>query len=164
MRKFLMVLVVLFLAAGLAFAGGKTEEAKTLVYGTTEKLTNLDPAEAYDFHTWEIFQNIYRGLLSYTPGTTDLIPGLAESYSANAAGDQYTFKLRKNLNIIGSWDIIDIFFFDIEPIQIRDIRLNIFAKKLIYTIHYISFVIVAMIFLLNTDATLSFTLPSMIDL
>ncbi len=99
MRKLLTVLVVLFLAAGFALARGAGEAAaaKTLVYGTTEKLTNMDPAEAYDFHTWEIFQNIYRGLLAYTPGKTDLIPGLAESYESNAKGDQYTFKLRKNL-------------------------------------------------------------------
>lgn len=69
----------------------------TLVYGTTEKVTDMDPANAYDFHTWEIFYNIYQGLLEYIPGTTNLIPGLAESYTANDAGDQYTFKLRQGL-------------------------------------------------------------------
>lgn len=98
MRKLLCILTVLMLFAGLAFAGSTAEKAaQTLVYGTTEKITNMDPAEAYDFHTWEIFYNIYHGLLSYTPGTTEIVPGLAESYSVNAAGDEFTFKLRKDL-------------------------------------------------------------------
>jgi len=67
---------------------------RSLVYGTTEKATDMDPASAYDFHTWEIFQNISTGLLAYKPGTTELVPALAESYTVNAKGDEYTFKLR----------------------------------------------------------------------
>jgi peptide/nickel transport system substrate-binding protein len=92
MRKLLLILAVLLAVTGLGFAAGKT-----LVYGTTEKMTNLDPAEAYDFHTWEIFYNVYQGLLNYIPGGTELVPGLAESYSANAAGNEFTFKLRKGV-------------------------------------------------------------------
>jgi peptide/nickel transport system substrate-binding protein len=79
------------------FANAQQEAPKTLVYGTTEKVTDMDPASAYDFHTWEIFQNIYQGLLAYKPGTTELVPGLAESYTVNDKGDVYTFKLRKGL-------------------------------------------------------------------
>jgi peptide/nickel transport system substrate-binding protein len=89
-------LFVLFLALALlpfgVFAAGKT-----LVYGTTEKVSDMDPANAYDFHTWEIFQNINEGLMSYVPGGTDLVPGLAEKYTVNKAGDEYTFTLRKGL-------------------------------------------------------------------
>ena len=100
MKKLLCILVVLASVAGLTFAGGTpASETKTLVYATTEKLTNLDPAEAYDFHTWEIFQNIYQGLLGYAPGTTDIVPGLAESYTINDAGDEFTFKLRQGVPI-----------------------------------------------------------------
>ena len=46
MRKLLLILAVLAAVAGLGFAAGKT-----LVYGTTEKMTTLAPAAAYDFHT-----------------------------------------------------------------------------------------------------------------
>mgnify|MGYP000066165350 CR=1 FL=1 len=92
MRKLLLILTALLAVAGLGLAAGKT-----IVYGTTDKMTNLDPAEAYDFHTWEIFYNVYNGLLNYAPGTTQIVPGLAESYSANAAGDEFTFKLRKGV-------------------------------------------------------------------
>ena len=91
---------ILILALGLAMViagAGVFAQANTLVYGTTDKVTDMDPASAYDFHTWEIFQNINKGLLTYTPGTTEVIPGLAESYSSNAKGDEFTFKLRKGL-------------------------------------------------------------------
>jgi peptide/nickel transport system substrate-binding protein len=95
MRKLGLILVFALLAAGLALASPTPEAAvKTVVIGTTDKATNLDPAEAYDFHTWELFYNVYNGLLSYAPGTTEIVPALAESYSANAAGDVFTFKLR----------------------------------------------------------------------
>jgi len=69
----------------------------TLVYGTTEKVIDLDPANAYDFHTWEIFYNIYQGLLRYPPGKTNLVPGLALSYDISADGKAYTFSLREGL-------------------------------------------------------------------
>lgn len=106
MKKILLMLLVLSMILGLMLVGCKKKEpeVKTLVYGTTEKVTDLDPAHAYDFHTWEIFQNIYQGLLAYTPGTTDLVPGLAESYTANAAGDEYVFKLRKGLKFTDGTD------------------------------------------------------------
>ena len=100
MRKLTFVLLPVLLAVGGLLVGcpaGRAAAAKTLVYGTTEKVTDMDPAHAYDFHTWEIFQNIYQGLMTYEPGTTNLVPGLAESYSANARSDEFTFKLRKNL-------------------------------------------------------------------
>jgi len=71
--------------------------AQTLVYGTTEKVIDMDPANAYDFHTWEIFYNIYQGLLRYPPGKTNLVPGLAESYDIGADSKEYTFKLREGL-------------------------------------------------------------------
>ena len=97
MKKILILSVLLIAFAAFSFAGGQQDETKVLVYGTTEKVTDMDTAHAYDFHTWEIFQNIYQGLLAYEPGTTELIPGLAESYTVNNKGDVYTFKLRKGL-------------------------------------------------------------------
>jgi peptide/nickel transport system substrate-binding protein len=88
--------LVLMLALVLAASAGWAAES-TLVYGTTDKVSDMDPANAYDFHTWEIFQNIYQGLVSYAPGTTDLVPSLAESWTANKASDEFTFKLRKGV-------------------------------------------------------------------
>ncbi len=88
----LSVVAVLVFSAMSAFAAGGT-----IVYGTTEKVTDMDPAHAYDFHTWEIFYNIYQGLLKYPAGETELVSGLAESYTISDDGLEYTFKLREGL-------------------------------------------------------------------
>jgi len=69
-----------------------------LIIGTTDSVTDLDPAQTYDFHTWEIFYNVAEGLLTYIPGTTELKPGLAESMpEVSADGLTWTFKLRPGL-------------------------------------------------------------------
>jgi peptide/nickel transport system substrate-binding protein len=92
--KFLMLGTVIVILACIPARGMAKE---TLVYGTTEKVIDMDPANAYDFHTWEIFYNIYQGLLRYPPGKTNLVAGLAKSYDISADGKEYTFKLRKGL-------------------------------------------------------------------
>ena len=72
--------------------------AKTiLVYGTTERVTDMDPANAYDFHTWEIFYNIYQGLMGYPAGETTLVPHLAESYEIVDNGKGYVFTLKEGV-------------------------------------------------------------------
>jgi peptide/nickel transport system substrate-binding protein len=83
--------------AAFVLIGGAVWAQDTLVYGTTDKVTQMDPASAYDFHTWELFDNIDESLLTYKQGTSEIIPGLAESYTVNKAGDEYIFKLRKGL-------------------------------------------------------------------
>lgn len=100
MKKVLIIMLMFMISVGALFAEGAQEEAakETLVYATSEKITDMDPANAYDFHTWEIFRNISEGLLKYKPGTTELLPGLAKSYTVNDAGDVYTFKLREGIN------------------------------------------------------------------
>jgi len=69
------------------------EGGDTLVIGTTDKVTVLDPADSYDFHTWEIHHNTMDTLLHYVPGTTDLEPGLATGYDVSDDGLEYTFYL-----------------------------------------------------------------------
>ena len=88
---------VSILIAAFVLIGGALWAQDTLVYGTTDKVTQMDPASAYDFHTWELFDNIDESLLTYKQGTSEIIPGLAESYTVNKAGDEYVFKLRKGL-------------------------------------------------------------------
>jgi len=91
------LLLLFMVVVALAIFPAKGMAKETLVYGTTEKVIDMDPANAYDFHTWEIFYNIYQGLLKYPPGKTNIVPGLAESYDISADGKEYTFKLRKGL-------------------------------------------------------------------
>jgi peptide/nickel transport system substrate-binding protein len=92
-RLFGLALVfALALSAGALWAADDV-----LVYGTTDKISDIDPANAYDFHTWEIFYNTMDPLVGYEPGTSTLTPGLATSWKPNAKSDEFTFTLRKNV-------------------------------------------------------------------
>ncbi len=73
------------------------EQKDTITIGVTDKITELDPANAYDFYTWEIMNNIMGGLVRYKPGTTELEPYLAESWDVSDDGLVYTFHLRQDL-------------------------------------------------------------------
>lgn len=96
MRFFKLALLGL-IAVGLVFSASAGYSQSVLVYGTTERVTDMDPANAYDFHTWEIFYNIYEGLMGYPAGKTDLVPKLAESYEIVDDGKGYIFKLREGV-------------------------------------------------------------------
>jgi peptide/nickel transport system substrate-binding protein len=70
----------------------------TLVIGTTDEVTSLDPAEAYDLGSWEILYNVASGLLSFVPGAGELAPGLATAMpTVSPDGLVYTFTLRSGL-------------------------------------------------------------------
>ena len=92
--KFVLICLTVF---GLVLVSSNVFAKQTLIYGTTEKIIDMDPANAYDFHTWEIFYNIYEGLMKYRIGDTRLEPGLAKSYDISGDGKEYTFKLREGL-------------------------------------------------------------------
>jgi len=72
-------------------------QGKTIVIGVTDKVTDLDPSNAYDFFTWEILYNTMEGLVKYKPGTLEIVPGLAQNWTVSQDGMTWTFKLRPNL-------------------------------------------------------------------
>lgn len=75
-KKFLLVLlaVVIFILGCAAKEKPSEKPVKEIVIGVTDKVTDLDPANAYDFYTWEVLNNIMGGLMRYKPGTTELEP------------------------------------------------------------------------------------------
>lgn len=95
--KSLKTLFIALLTISFILTVSNATAKTTLVYGTTERVTDMDPANAYDFHTWEIFDNIYNGLMEYPVGKTNLVPGLAESYKVVDQGKGYIFKIRKGV-------------------------------------------------------------------
>jgi peptide/nickel transport system substrate-binding protein len=58
---------------------------------------NLDPHIGFDTDTLQFTQNVYEGLLEYSPGGLDVRPLLAESYSVSPDGLAYSFKLRQGV-------------------------------------------------------------------
>jgi len=84
--------------------------AKQIVIGVTDKVTDLDPSNAYDFFTWEVLNNIMEGLVKYKPGTLEIEPGLAESWEVSDDGKTWTFHLRGGLK-----------FADGKPLTAQDV-------------------------------------------
>ena len=58
---------------------------------------NLDPAQVTDFNSNRVGRRIVEPLVTFAEETTQLVPGLAESWTISPDGLQYTFKLRKGV-------------------------------------------------------------------
>ena len=115
-RIMALILAVLMAAALCGCGGGKTEEAApettTQETGSTgEKLmggeitvgiaadldTSLDPhVSSASAGTREVLFNIFEGLVKPDPDG-NILPAIAESYSANETADEYTYTLREGV-------------------------------------------------------------------
>ena len=101
MKKLLMSasLAALMLAAPLA-APGFAQDIKqggSIVVTFKDDMSTLDPAIGYDWKNWSMIKSVFDGLLDYKPGSTEIIPDLAESFEVSPDGLAYTFKLRQGV-------------------------------------------------------------------
>ena len=83
-------------AASPTTATGAAPAAEMIVIGTTDKITELDPANAYDFFTWEVLKNTMDTLVKYKPGTSEIVPALAERWEIKDNGTTWVFYLRRD--------------------------------------------------------------------
>jgi peptide/nickel transport system substrate-binding protein len=75
-----------------------SKSTPTLTIGTTRSITTLDPAELSGDQEMEILYNAGSGLLTFVPGTSELVPGLAIAMPEfSSDGLVYTFTLRSGL-------------------------------------------------------------------
>ena len=90
------------LAAGLALPAlaqdytpdPNAQPGGTITITYKDDVATLDPAIGYDWQNWSMIKSLFDGLMDYVPGTTELRPGLAESYEISDDGLTYTFTLR----------------------------------------------------------------------
>jgi peptide/nickel transport system substrate-binding protein len=97
MKQFISwVTLLVLLAAAPAFA--ETPKAGgTMVFGRGGDTVGLDPAYETDGNSFMVCDNIFEALVAYKDESTDLEPGLAESWDISADGKTYTFHLRKGV-------------------------------------------------------------------
>lgn len=85
-------------AAVIAVASSTGASAKTLVYCSEGSPEGFNPSLYSAGTTFDASaQAIYNRLVEFEPGTTKVVPGLAESWSASDDGLTYTFNLRKGV-------------------------------------------------------------------
>ena len=77
----------------------------SIVMTYKDDLATLDPAVGYDWQNWGIIRSIFDGLMDYKPGTTELVPDLAESYTLSDDGRTYTFTLRDGIKFADGSDL-----------------------------------------------------------
>jgi len=95
--RLLAVGLVLALAGAFLPACAGPAEGKILVVGTTDSVTTLDPADAYDYLSSNILNNVAETLVAYEPGTTNLAPCLATEWDISEDGLTYVFKIREGV-------------------------------------------------------------------
>lgn len=67
------ILATLLVLAGAGVGGwqllpSQGDKNRTITVGTTDVVTSLDPAGAYDAGSWALFSNVFQTLLTFEPG------------------------------------------------------------------------------------------------
>lgn len=79
-----------------AAASGKPPTT-TLTYRPLVDIQNLDPAFWVSQDDWIVFDCIYEGLVTFRPGTWQVVNNLAETFEPSADGLKYHFTLKKGI-------------------------------------------------------------------
>ena len=90
-------LVAMLVALG-GVAPAAAQPAGTLVVGLVAEPVNLDPAQVTDLNSNRVGRRIVETLVMFPDESTQIVPGLAESWTVSKDGLRYTFKLRKGVS------------------------------------------------------------------
>ena len=113
--RLLLLLAAMLFALGLAGCGGDDDDGEaadtgaaetdggegggggTLVFAGAADPVVLDGALVSDGESLRVIDQIYESLVSLEPGTTELAPGLAQSWELSEDGLEYTFELQEGV-------------------------------------------------------------------
>lgn len=93
----LSVMTLSFLLLSIPAVADSHGRGGTLIFGRGGDSVGLDPALEEDGESFKVCDNIYDTLVHYKDGTTDLVPGLAESWVSSEDGLTWTFNLRRGV-------------------------------------------------------------------
>src|SRR5919106_291233 len=92
-----IVVVLVVMVAVLSGAPAFAQPAGTLVVGLVAEPVNLDPAQVTDLNSNRVGRRVVETLVTFPDESTQVVPGLAESWTVSRDGLTYTFKLRKGV-------------------------------------------------------------------
>src|SRR4051812_46612845 len=81
-RTRILATVLVLAAAGVGgwqLLPSQEDTGRTIRVGTTDEVTALDPAGAYDAGSWALFSNVFQSLLTLEPGGATPVPDAAQS-------------------------------------------------------------------------------------
>ncbi|GHI05461.1 ABC transporter substrate-binding protein [Streptomyces cellostaticus] len=97
------ILVTLLVLAVVGIGGwqllpSQENKNKTITVGTTDAVTSLDPAGAYDAGSWALFSNVFQSLLTFEPDGVEPVPDAAKSCGFQGSGlKTYQCTLREGI-------------------------------------------------------------------
>ncbi|HWO18576.1 MAG TPA: ABC transporter substrate-binding protein [Kofleriaceae bacterium] len=98
MKGWIRLVLVAWALIDAACDGGRglhrRRDPGTLVVARAADVQMLDPARVFDTESIEIGSLLFDGLVRWSPGTTNLEPGLAATWDASPDGLVWTFHLR----------------------------------------------------------------------
>jgi ABC-type transport system substrate-binding protein len=94
------------LASAMPAAAEEPRQGGSIVVTYKDDIVTLDPAIGYDWVNWSMIKSLFSRLMDYKPGTSELMPSLAESYEISKDGLTYTFKLRKGVKFHNGREVV----------------------------------------------------------
>src|SRR5690348_11731842 len=87
MRILLALLVLAIVGvSGWQLLPAQDDKNKTIIVGTTDAVTSLDPAGAYDAGSWALYSNVFQSLLTFDPNGATPVPDAAKNCGFEGGG------------------------------------------------------------------------------
>ena len=77
--------------------GGATKQGGTMVFAASSDPVSLDPAFISDGESIRLTNQIYEGLVKTKPGSTEIEPSLAKSWTSSNGAKTWTFELQQGV-------------------------------------------------------------------
>src|SRR3954465_15241253 len=100
MKRHLLGAVALSVA--MALGAAHSADAKTFIYCSEGSPENFNPQINTTGTSFDAAYPVFNRLVEFQPGTTKIMPGLAEKWEVSDDGLTYTFHLRKGVKFHSS--------------------------------------------------------------
>lgn len=97
MRRLACIVWTLLAALLVAVPASAQTPRDVVVIGMEAEPPGLDPGQALGLHTLRVTHQLFETLVTTPDDSTEVVPGLAESWQVSPDGLAWTFKLRRNV-------------------------------------------------------------------